>query len=438
MGRRPKEQAIQAITGFAQIDSAKNNMIAQFERMKPKDQIDFLRRIGVGTSGFHPVQFYATCSRCGEVKPTQEFYTSTESGAAQHITPICKQCAKVVACGMDVNGNILPPSKASTINAMEWLRKPFIENLYSQCVATSASGKQNAFDLYMQSISKQAYVGQTFRANSDFYNVNKPVVLDDTDVPKLAPVSEDAAKAFEKNKLDCQRLLGYLPYENEESSDQPYLYADLVNFLGSVEDVTENFMRVQTMIGIVRWYLQITKIDNQIAKLSQQSMEANMATIKGLQATKSQIVDTISKSADDSKISLKSNRDNIKGANTFTGKLSKLRDLNLRASYVNGFDLETCKAMQQVADISNASILKQLNLDESEWSDMVAEQRKMITKLTEEAHGYQEAARLILKENIDLRETLKDNGLLNEDELTNLDDIVTKYWDDADDGNTES
>jgi len=57
-------------------------MIAQFERMKPKDQIDFLRRIGVGTSGFHPVQFYATCSRCGEVKPTSEFYTSTETGVA--------------------------------------------------------------------------------------------------------------------------------------------------------------------------------------------------------------------------------------------------------------------------------------------------------------------------------------------------------------------
>lgn len=339
---------------------------------------------------------------------------------------------------MDMNGNILPPSKASTINAMEWLRKPFIESVYSQSIATANNGgKLNAFDTYMQQISKQAYFGQNFRANSDFYNVNKPVVLEEEEATKLAPVNEDAAKAFEKNKLDCQRLLGYLPYENEDSSDQPYLYADLVNFLGSVEDVTENFMRVQTMVGIVRWYLQITKIDNQIAKLSQQSMEANMATIKGLQATKSQIVDTISKSADDSKISLKSNRDNIKGANTFTGKLSKLRDLNLRASYVNGFDLETCKAMQQVADISDAAILKQLNLDESEWSDMVAEQRKMITKLTEEAHSYQEAARLILKENLDLRDTLKDNGLLNEEALTNLDEIVTKYWDN-DDGNSES
>lgn len=413
-------------------------MIAQFDRMKPRDQLDFLKRIGVGVSEFHPVQQFATCAKCGEVKPVTEFYTSTETGVAQHITPICKACAKIVSCGMDMNGNILPPSKASTINAMEWLRKPFIESVYSQSIATSNSGgKLNAFDTYMQQISKQAYFGQNFRANSDFYNVNKPVVLEEEEAPKLAPVNEDAAKAFEKNKLDCQRLLGYLPYENEDSSDQPYLYADLVNFLGSVEDVTENFMRVQTMVGIVRWYLQITKIDNQIAKLSQQSMEANMATIKGLQATKSQIVDTISKSADDSKISLKSNRDNIKGANTFTGKLSKLRDLNLRASYVNGFDLETCKAMQQVADISDAAILKQLNLDESEWSDMVAEQRKMITKLTEEAHSYQEAARLILKENLDLRDTLKDNGLLNEEALTNLDEIVTKYWDN-DDGNSES
>ncbi len=32
--------------------------------------------------------------------------------------------------------------------------------------------------------------------------------------------------------------------------------------------------------------------------------------------------------------------------------------------------------MQQVADISMSAILKALNNDESEWADMVAEQRK--------------------------------------------------------------
>jgi len=56
LGRRPKAEAISAITGYAQIDTAKNNMIAQFDRMKPRDQLDFLKRIGVGVSEFHPVQ----------------------------------------------------------------------------------------------------------------------------------------------------------------------------------------------------------------------------------------------------------------------------------------------------------------------------------------------------------------------------------------------
>ena len=405
-------------------------MIAQFQRMKPRDQLDFLKRIGVGVSEYSAKQQFATCARCGVVKKVDDFYISTETGVASHITPICKDCAKNVALDRDENGNVLDHTKASVINAMEWLRKPFIESLYNSSVAASSDGKRTVMDTYMMLVQKPTYVGQNFRANSDFYNVNKPVVLEEEKEAPMAPVTEDAAKQFEKNKMDCQRLLGYLPFESEEPSDQPYLYADLVGFLGSVENASENYMRVRTMIGIVRWFLQLEKIDNTIARLSSTpaQMDANMASIKGLQDTKSKITDTITKMADDSRISLKSNHDNIKGANTFTGKLSKLKDLNLRASYVNGFDLATCKAMQQVADVSSAAIIKQLNLDESEWSDMVAEQRKMITELTEKAQGYQEAARIILKENQDLRQTLTDNGLLNKENLVDLADIVNTYW----------
>ena len=153
-----------------------------------------------------------------------------------------------------------------------------------------------------------------------------------------------------------------------------------------------------------------------------------MGVIKNLQDTKQKIMDTISKMADENKLSLKSNRDIVKGSNTFTGKLKRLRDLDLRQSSVNGFDLETCKAMQQVANISDNAILTQLNLDESEWSDIVAEQRKMVTSLTDEKNGYQEAARILLKENVELRQTLSDNGLLSQDNLVNLNDIVNRYW----------
>lgn len=330
----------------------------------------------------------------------------------------------------DKKGNPTEPTKATMMEVLDWLRKPFSEALYNQCVATATTGGvRDVFTGYMMQIQKTQYQGQNYRLGSDFYNVNT-TVTDANDTLKMAPVTEDAAEAFEKNKRDCQRILGYLPYESENASDQPYLYADLVGFLSGIDQEDGNMLQVRSMVGIVRWFLQAEKIDNTIANLSQNlnQISSNMTTIKNLQDTKQKIMDTISKMADENKLSLKSNRDIAKGSNTFTGKLKKLRDLNLRASYVNGFDLETCKAMQQVADISNASILKQLNLDESEWSDIVAEQRKKITELTEQASGYQEAARLVLKENVDLRQTLKDNGLLNEEDLTDLNEVVNKYW----------
>jgi hypothetical protein len=47
----------------------------------------------------------------------------------------------------------------------------------------------------------------------------------------------------------------------------------------------------------------------------------------------------------------------------------------LREGRVNGFDIETSKAMRQVMDQSNASIIQALRADESEWADIVAEQR---------------------------------------------------------------
>ena len=45
--------------------------------------------------------------------------------------------------------------------------------------------------------------------------------------------------------------------------------------------------------------------------------------------------------------------------------------------------------MQQVQEISDASIMKQLALDESEWSDMVAEMRVTNTTLRREKDSYE-------------------------------------------------
>jgi hypothetical protein len=96
--------------------------------------------------------------------------------------------------------------------------------------------------------------------------------------------------------------------------------------------------------------------------------------------------------------------------------------------------------MQQVLEISDASIMKQLALDESEWSDMVADQRKIIVDLQRERDVYKEVNRILLRENLDIRDTLEENGLLDKENLHNLKDLFsplgeTNTQEEEDEGN---
>ena len=101
--------------------------------------------------------------------------------------------------------------------------------------------------------------------------------------------------------------------------------------------------------------------------------------------------------------------------------------MNLRESEVNGFDVWTCRGMQQVMEMSDASIMKQLNLDESEWSDIVAEQRTLLRKTQEDCRQYEEISRILLRENIDLKDLLKENNLLDEKNLVDLDSLYACF-----------
>lgn len=83
--------------------------------------------------------------------------------------------------------------------------------------------------------------------------------------------------------------------------------------------------------------------------------------------------------------------------------------------------------MQQVQEISDASIMKQLALDESDWSDMVAEMRTTITELRKERDQYKEINRIILKENLGLKDTLEENGYDVKGNTKNLKEIYSVF-----------
>ena len=390
----------------------------------------------------------AWCYLCDTHKAKDKFYVSTDPMNKSGLTPICKDCARKIALRVK-NGKEQEPDKKSIQLTLRYLNKPFLEKVWDssiQEVENLASGKvkSNVWTAYARQIAMPNYVGMTYFDSDHFVKDKQETKNTKESITEEelidAHMGQDTYDSYIKNKEDVVRLLSYDPFEKEDIADQPFLYSQLLGLLDSSEDANEDMMRTSSAISIVRGFLQQAKIDDTVSKLMSDisKIESNSATIKSLQESKAKITSVITSLAQDSCISLKHNKNAKKGENTWTGKIKKIKELNLREGEVNGFDMETCKAMRQVMDLSNASIMKTLNLDESEWSDMVAEQRKMIGDLQYQLDKYIEISRILLRENLDIKDYLKDKNVTLDMNLVNLNDLYSCFSESDDEEEPES
>ena len=382
----------------------------------------------------------AFCLMCKKHKDREsKFYVNTDPMyGGLTCTPICRECARKIALRVDEKGHEHEPTKDSVKLALKYLQKPFLDSVWNASIQeaenlVSGKVKTNVWNSYIKNIQMVNYVGLTYFDSDHFVKdkIENESVKEPTTEEELieSHAGLDTYDSFLKNKNDVIRLLSYDPFEKEDIADQPFLYSQLLGILDSSEDANEDMMRTSSAISIVRGFLQQSKIDDTVAKLMSDisNIERNSATIKSLQESKGKITSVITSLAQDSCISLKHNKNAKKGENTWTGKIKKIKDLNLREGEVNGFDLETCKAMKQVMDLSNASIMKTLALDESEWSDMVAEQRQKIVDLQRDLDKYIEISRILLRENLDIKDYLKDKDIKLEMNLVDLNDLFSCF-----------
>lgn len=377
------------------------------DKLDNATKMRIFEEIGFGTD-------YFTCYRCGKPKRKADFYVSTEADCKPGITRICKKCASEIVNVSDEKGNFAP-TKQSVIDVLCALNKPFLNTVWDAALleaanTTGAKRFSSVWNSYISQINLPAYQTLTF-ADSDMFTGGKYTLeaLGEDALPK----DQEIIEQFEKNKSDVKRLLGYEPFEKERLADQPFLYSQLIGFLDMSEDANEDMMKTSSAITIVRGFLQSAQIDNKITQLMQDvdGLDRNVPTIKQLQEMKQKLSSIISELAEQSCISQKHNKNAKKGENTWTGKIRKLKEINLREQEVNSFDIGTCEGIRQVADISNASIIKQIRLDENDYTEMVATQRDMIVKLQRELEECEEKARILLRENIDLKSFIEEKGL---------------------------
>lgn len=380
------------------------------------------------------------CPYCNKEKKASEFYMSSDPLVMTGKTTMCKECAEKIARNWDGRtGEFGDCTKASVQEALERLDKPYFDKLWDASYFEYINDKNpkkrsNIWASYIKNIGLPQYKTLRWR-DGDLFTSYKETALKQAQ-QEIGTASEDEIakgqevnEEYEKNRSDVIRLLGYDPFVKEQEEDKPLLYSQLIGYLDTSGE-NDDMMRTSSAITIVRGFLQQSKLDDMIAKaMSSPNVSNKSGEIKTYLDSKQKVASTVSQLAEQSCLSLKHNKSASKGENTWTGKIKKLKELNLREAEVNGFDIGTCRGMQQVLEMSDASIMKQLNLDESEWSDMVAEQRQKLIELQNNLDVYKEINRLLLRENIDLRDTLNDAGMLDESNLQNLKELFSPFGD---------
>ena len=366
------------------------------------------------------------CPYCMKEKKKTEFYSSSDPLVLTGITTMCKECARKIAMNWNEQRQEFGAcTKASVQEALIRLDKPFLNKIWDSSYLewaddTKKVRKTTIWDAYIKNIGMINYRGMRWQ-DSDIFDVyvekakyTAKIELDKEDrLPdaNLPEVNEE----YKVNRRDVIRMTGYDPFASYPvEEDKPVLYAQLISF---IDDETKNDgMKMNAVIQIVKSFNQIRKINDAIDELSSDTMKLNNnnGTIKQLADTVSKLLAGANALAKDNGISVNFNNSKSKGQNTLTGKMKELDLIGFRDAKINMYDVDYCKGMQQVAEISSKAQVDQIGFDENVMDEIQSIRRELVDTLQKERDKAVERSRRLLVENKDLKEFLKEKGLIDE------------------------
>ena len=361
------------------------------------------------------------CLHCGKLKKRSEFYVSRDPAVTVGIAMPCKECAEKIARNYNhKTGEYGDVTKASLQRACEYLDVPFLETLWESAVSqvhdeTHEKIRSNVWRAYIKDVnSLRQYAGMRWRDGDVFKSGGSDVQNEKCDNIEDS-LNPDVLEEYKTNRKDVIRLVGYDPFANYPvEQDLPVLYAQLISFID--EETKNDGMKMNAVIQIVQAFNQIQKLNDAINELSADTkkLNTNNGTIKQHADTISKLLSGANALAKDNGISLNYNNNKSKGQNTLTGKMKDLDLIGFRAAKINMYDIDYCKGMQQVAEISAKAQVDQIGFDENVMSEINNIRRELVDDLQKQRDKAVERARVLLVENKDLKEFLKEKGLIDE------------------------
>ena len=359
------------------------------------------------------------CYCCGEKKKKTSFYTTTDPFNGVGVNPFCKLCIEKIARNYsDQRGQYGEVTKASLCDALERMDLPYVERLWEASYKevhdpTLKQPKTNIWSAYITNVKLPQYRGMRWR-DGDLFKKDSNVHSDVED--KIAStMTQDVLDECNTNKKDLIRLIGYDPFANYPvEQDLPVLYAQIISFID--EETKNDGMKMNAVIQIVQAFNQIQKLNDAINELlaDTKKLNNNNGTIKQHSDTIAKLLSGANALAKDNGISVNFNNSKSKGQNTLTGKMKELDLIGFRDAKINMYDIDYCEGMRQVAEISAKAQVDQIGFDENTMNTINNIRRELVDELQKKLDKANERARLLLVENKDLKEFLKEKGLIDE------------------------
>lgn len=360
------------------------------------------------------------CPHCGELKKRTSFYMSSDPAVSIGVAFPCKTCAEKIARNYNENYKTFGDCTEKSIQtALEYLDKPFLRELYESSYAevhdtSLKQPKTNVWAAYIKNVQMYQYKTLRWRDGDLFKegDINKG---DDTESKIASTMTPEVLDECNTNKRDLIRLIGYDPFANYPvDEDLPVLYAQIISFID--EETKNDGMKMNAVIQIVQAFNQIQKLNDAINELlaDTKKLNSNNGTIKQHSDTISKLLSGANALAKDNGLSVNFNNSKSKGQNTLTGKMKELELIGFRDSKINMYDIDYCEGMRQVAEISAKSQVDQIGFDENVMNTINNIRRELVDELQKKLDKANERARLLLVENKDLKEFLKEKGFIDE------------------------
>ena len=357
------------------------------------------------------------CPRCGETSKDAFYPSYNNINKVSKKTIYCKKCINEI---YSESLDLLKNDKLAIMHVCQILNIPFDERTYNSCKELEdEETKKLLMETYFHKLSiyKPIYeIGDSYIEGDTFLVKYNSMTADecekyqsffDENKEHLQQIKK-TDENVKRNREDVIKIVGVDPFSNYPEEEAAELYASLLDFID--EDVDPPRFLLNIYIEIVKNFYLLDKINEEmlIQTSDSDNLFANAKQIKTLNDTKVNIQNTINKIAADNQISLRTAQNKGDKSKKFTyivRKLMEYEDLDDVKS--NVFDIKTSKAMAEVEKQSFGNMISQLNIEENDYINVLANQRDRIAELEGELIKTKEKNRAKTKRINKLEERLR-------------------------------